>query len=45
MAVDWEPPNRNDPMVDVAILADNLAATAELTGELLRTWLGRASIG
>jgi hypothetical protein len=41
--IDWETAFRNDPMVDVAILADNLAATPELTGELLRTWLGRAT--
>jgi hypothetical protein len=40
--VDWETAYRNDSMVDVAILADNLAATPELAGELLRTWLARA---
>lgn len=40
--IDWETAYRNDPMVDVAIMADNLAATPELSGELLRTWLARA---
>ena len=38
--IDWETAYRNDPMVDVAILADNLAATPELVEALLRTWLG-----
>jgi hypothetical protein len=28
-------------MIDVAILADNLAASPELTGELMQAWLGR----
>ena len=41
--IDWETAYRNDPFVDVAILADNLAATPELPDALLRTWLGRAS--
>lgn len=40
--IDWETAYRNDPMVDVAILADNLAATPELSAALLRAWLGRA---
>ena len=41
--IDWEASYRNDPMVDVAIMADNLAATPELEAELLRAWLGRAA--
>lgn len=40
--IDWETAYPNDLMVDVAILADNLAATPELADELLRTWFGRA---
>jgi hypothetical protein len=39
--VDWETSFRNDPMVDVAILADNLASSPELEAILLGTWLGR----
>ena len=39
--IDWETAYRNDPMVDVAIVADNLAASAELTDELMQAWLGR----
>ena len=39
--IDWETAYRNDPMIDVAILADNLAALPEPTGELMRAWLGR----
>jgi Ser/Thr protein kinase RdoA (MazF antagonist) len=39
--VDWETAYRNDPLVDVAILADNLASTPELTSQLLENWLGR----
>ena len=39
--IDWETAYRNDPMIDVAILADNLAASPELTGELMQAWLGR----
>jgi aminoglycoside phosphotransferase (APT) family kinase protein len=42
--IDWETAYRNDPMVDVAILADNLAPTPELTGVLTRAWLGRAPL-
>jgi hypothetical protein len=38
--IDWETAYRNDLMVDVAILADNLAATPDLTRELLTTWRG-----
>ena len=37
--IDWETAYRNDPMVDVAILADNLAP--DLAGELVQAWLGR----
>jgi hypothetical protein len=39
--IDWETAYRNDPMVDVAIMADNLAGSPELAGELMRSWLGR----
>jgi hypothetical protein len=39
--VDWETAFRNDPMVDVAILVDNLASSPELEGILLGAWLGR----
>jgi Ser/Thr protein kinase RdoA (MazF antagonist) len=39
--VDWETAYRNDPFVDVAILADNLAQTPELEDALLAAWLGR----
>ncbi|HEU4651473.1 MAG TPA: phosphotransferase [Croceibacterium sp.] len=41
--IDWEASYRNDPMIDVAIMADNLAASPELEAELLRAWLGRAA--
>jgi aminoglycoside phosphotransferase (APT) family kinase protein len=40
--VDWESAYRNDPLVDIAIVADNLARTPQLEGALLRAWLGRA---
>ncbi len=40
--VDWELSFRNDPFVDVAILADNFAHTPELVEGLLKAWLGRA---
>jgi aminoglycoside phosphotransferase (APT) family kinase protein len=39
--IDWETSFRNDPLADLAILANNLAATAELEAVLLRAWLGR----
>jgi aminoglycoside phosphotransferase (APT) family kinase protein len=39
--VDWESAYRNDPLVDVAIVLDNLAHTGELEAALLRAWLGR----
>lgn len=41
--VDWETAYRNDPMVDVAIMADNLDAPPELTRELLHAWMGRVA--
>jgi aminoglycoside phosphotransferase (APT) family kinase protein len=40
--IDWESAYRNDPLVDVAIMLDNLAAPAGLEEELLHCWLGRA---
>lgn len=39
--IDWESAYRNDPLVDVAIVLDNLAATPELENVLLRAWFGR----
>ena len=38
--VDWESAYRNDPLVDIAIVADNLARTGQLESVLLRAWLG-----
>jgi aminoglycoside phosphotransferase (APT) family kinase protein len=40
--VDWESAYRNDPLVDLAIVADNLARTPQLETTLLQSWLGRA---
>ena len=40
--IDWESAYRNDPLVDLAILADGLAPTPELTERLLAGWLGRS---
>ncbi|HEV2652808.1 MAG TPA: phosphotransferase [Rhizomicrobium sp.] len=40
--IDWESAYRNDPLVDVAVMLDNLAPTPELEAVLLRSWLGRA---
>ncbi len=40
--IDWESAYRNDPLVDVAIVLDNLAATPELERVLLQAWFGRA---
>lgn len=40
--VDWESAYRNHPLVDVAIVLDNLAPSPELENALLRAWLGRA---
>ena len=39
--IDWESAYRNDPLVDVAIISDNLARTPELEAMLLQAWLGR----
>jgi aminoglycoside phosphotransferase (APT) family kinase protein len=41
--IDWESAYRNDPLVDVAIVLDSLARSAELEDVLLRAWLGRAA--
>ena len=38
--IDWETAFRNDPLVDVAIVAENFAATAELEMALLTSWMG-----
>jgi Ser/Thr protein kinase RdoA (MazF antagonist) len=38
--VDWETAYRNDPLIDVAILAENFAATPELEDALLTAWRG-----
>lgn len=43
--IDWESAYRNDPLVDVAIVLDNLARSPELEDALLRAWLGRAPDG
>jgi len=40
--IDWESAYRNDPLVDVAIVLDNLARSSELEDALLQAWLGRA---
>jgi hypothetical protein len=40
--VDWETAYRNDPLVDVAILAENFAPTPDLEAALLQAWRGRA---
>jgi predicted Ser/Thr protein kinase len=40
--IDWESAYRNDPLIDVAILLDNLAPTPALEDVLLASWLGRA---
>jgi len=39
--IDWESAYRNDPLVDVAVVLDNLAPSPELEERLLRSWLGR----
>ncbi len=39
--IDWESAYRNDPLVDVAIVLDNLAPSPELEDVLLGSWLGR----
>jgi hypothetical protein len=43
--IDWETAYRNDPLVDVAITADQLAATPELEALLLQSWLGHPPDG
>jgi aminoglycoside phosphotransferase (APT) family kinase protein len=40
--IDWESAYCNDPLVDVAIMLDNLARTPELESLFLQSWLGRA---
>jgi hypothetical protein len=40
--IDWETAYRNDPLVDVANFTLYLAASPELEGVLLQSWLGRA---
>lgn len=40
--IDWESAYRNDPLVDAAILLDNLANTPELERAFLKEWHGRA---
>lgn len=39
--IDWETSYRNDPLTDVAILAENHATTPEVESVLLSSWLGR----
>ncbi len=39
--IDWESAYRNDPLVDVATMLDNLAPSPELENVLLKAWLGR----
>jgi aminoglycoside phosphotransferase (APT) family kinase protein len=38
--IDWETAYRNDPWVDVAIVAEHLASSSEMEGVLLEAWLG-----
>jgi Phosphotransferase enzyme family len=38
--IDWETAYRNDPLTDIAILAQNHASTPELEDVLLQSWLG-----
>ena len=40
--IDWELSFRNDPLVDVAIIANDFAHTPEAEAALLTAWLGRA---
>ena len=40
--IDWETAYRNDPLVDVAIMLDQLATTPDAEAALLQAWLGRA---
>jgi len=39
--IDWESAYCNDPLVDVAIMLDNLAASSQLEFVFLQAWLGR----
>ena len=39
--IDWETAYRNDPLVDVAILLDQLATTPDAEAALLQAWFGR----
>lgn len=43
--IDWESAYRNHRLVDLAIIADSLAATPELEDVLLSSWLGRTPDG
>ena len=40
--IDWETAYRNDPLVDVAIVLDQMEATPEAEDALLAAWCGRA---
>jgi hypothetical protein len=40
--IDWESAYRNDPLVDVAIMLDNLAPSQELQETFLTAWSGRS---
>ncbi|TXL77576.1 hypothetical protein FHP25_09095 [Vineibacter terrae] len=40
--IDWESAYRNDPLVDAAIMLDNLAPAADLQRIFVHAWLGRA---
>ncbi len=39
--IDWETAYRNDPLIDLAIVADNVAPTPDLETMLLRAWSGQ----
>jgi len=39
--IDWETAYRNDPLVDIAIVAETFARTPELETALLTSWTGR----
>jgi aminoglycoside phosphotransferase (APT) family kinase protein len=41
--IDWESAYRNDPLVDVSIVLDQLARSPELEDVLLRAWFGRVA--
>jgi len=41
--IDWETAYCNEPLTDVAILAENFASSPELESALLEGWLGRAA--